>query len=88
MGIAVCTRGNIYVVDQTNDRVQMFDADGSYLMNWGTSGAGAGQFNQPSGLTISSLGEIYVSAQGDHRIQSFRAYPLWYYQAEPPSVPD
>jgi uncharacterized protein (TIGR03663 family) len=35
-GVAVGPEGNIYVVDSDNHRVQVFDADGAFLREWGS----------------------------------------------------
>jgi DNA-binding beta-propeller fold protein YncE len=37
----------------------------------GTSGAGDGQFDGPSGLTVDSSGNVYVADSGNDRIQKF-----------------
>jgi len=83
MGVAIDARGDVYVVDQTNNRVQKFDSDGNFLMNWGKGGSGEGDFIQPTGIAINPFAEIYVSATVNHRVQRFRAHPLWFYEAEP-----
>ena len=36
-GLAVDFRGNIYVSDFSNDRIQKFDSNGNFLTMWGTS---------------------------------------------------
>jgi hypothetical protein len=44
----------------------------SYYDNqWGTTGAGAGQFNNPYGIAVASDGSVYVSDRHNHRIQKF-----------------
>lgn len=35
-GVAVGPEGNVYVVDSDNHRVQVFDADGAFLREWGS----------------------------------------------------
>ena len=46
-GVAVhCQTGNIFVVDQSNHRVQVFDKDGEYLYKFGNRD-GAGKMNYP-----------------------------------------
>jgi DNA-binding beta-propeller fold protein YncE len=41
------------------------------LQNGGTSGAGDGQFDQPTGIAIDSSGNVYVVDRGNSRIQVF-----------------
>ena len=35
-GVAVDRNGRVYVMDRSNDRIQVFDRDGTYLTEWGT----------------------------------------------------
>ncbi len=62
---------NIYVADLDNDRIQKFDANGTFLLKWGTNGSGNGQFNKPYGVAIDSLNNIYVADKDNDRIQKF-----------------
>ena len=70
-GVAVDFVGNIYVADEGNNRVQKFDARGSFLAKWGREGAGPGQFKTPWGIACDALGNVYVVDTGNHRIQKF-----------------
>jgi len=45
--------GNIYVPDQDNHRVQVFDENGVFLFKFGSKGKADGQFNKPTGVAIS-----------------------------------
>jgi len=63
--------GNVYVLDNLNNRVQKFDSDGVYITQWGSSGNGNGQFNLPYGITVDSSGYIYVADTDNNRIQKF-----------------
>jgi DNA-binding beta-propeller fold protein YncE len=64
------TSGNVYVAD-LSDRIQKFDANGTFLMQWGSLGSGAGQFDEPLGLATDASGNLYVSDLGNGRIQKF-----------------
>jgi DNA-binding beta-propeller fold protein YncE len=46
-GLAVDTSGDVYAVDTGTNRVQKFDGIGNFLFQWGSSGAGEGQFSAP-----------------------------------------
>ena len=43
------------------------------LLQWGTPGTGAGQFDSPSGVAVDAGGHVYVSDLGNGRIQKFTA---------------
>jgi len=70
-GVATDTLGNVYVVDNSNHRIQKFTGTGTYLTQWGSLGHGDGQFNQPFGVTTDVAGNVYVADQNNHRIQKF-----------------
>jgi len=52
-------------------RVLKFDKDGAFLMEWGTMGAGSGEFRTPHALAFDSRGRLFVADRGNHRIQIF-----------------
>ena len=63
--IAVDSSGNVYVSEQKQNRVQKFDANGSYLLKLD------GTFNSPRGIGIDSDDNVYVVDRKNHRIQKF-----------------
>ncbi|HZO11008.1 MAG TPA: SBBP repeat-containing protein, partial [Nitrososphaeraceae archaeon] len=65
------TSGNILVADAGNDRIQLFDSNGTFITKWGTSGAGDGQLDQPTGIATDSSGNVYVVDRYNNRIQVF-----------------
>jgi DNA-binding beta-propeller fold protein YncE len=52
--IAIDSRGRVYVADRDNNRVQIFDQQGTWLDEWR-------QFGRPSGIAIAADDTIYVS---------------------------
>ena len=70
-GIAVDLKGNIYVVDYYNNRIQKFDNNGSFISKWGTEGKADGQFSLPTGIDLDSTGNVYVVDYNNLRIQVF-----------------
>ncbi|MCC6944677.1 MAG: hypothetical protein IT335_08870, partial [Thermomicrobiales bacterium] len=45
----------VYAVDRTG-RVQVFDLDGNFQMQWGSAGTGPGEFTSPAGIAIGASG--------------------------------
>jgi hypothetical protein len=61
-GIAVDNQGNIYAVDMSNQRVQIFDQKGKYLKTIPEIRKGPGAFQQPYKILLDeNTGNIYVS---------------------------
>jgi len=70
-GMAVDARGDIYIADDGNHRIQKFTSDGQFITKWGIEGSGDGQFKYPSGVCVDGSGNIYVADSYNHRIQKF-----------------
>ncbi len=69
--IAIDPQGRLLVTDTGNKRVQVFDANGNFIGQFGGSGNTQGQFNEPVGITVDSAGNIYVADTWNARIQVF-----------------
>jgi len=77
VAIEAGSQNRVYVADQGNDRIQVFNQDYRYLFEfggfaWDTAKTGnevqEGRFDQPAGLTEGSNKELFVSDRGNHRI--------------------
>ncbi len=72
------TADRVFVVEQSNHRVQLFDHQGIYLGRWGASqgngvaGNGNGEFNSPSDITTDGQGHVLVSDFINGRVQVFQ----------------
>jgi hypothetical protein len=69
--LATDGHGAIYAVDRTNNRVQKFTTDGTFITKWGTFGGGAGQFNAPIAICVDAQGYVYVGENTGSRVQVF-----------------
>ena len=58
--IAKDDKGNIYILDAGNHRIQKFGPDGNYIETIGNRGQGPGEFYLPLSLDVDSRGYIYV----------------------------
>ena len=64
------------VADSANHRIQVFTFDPAtgaivFERQFGSYGAGAGQFNNPRDVAIGPLGRFYVADKDNHRVQVF-----------------
>ncbi|MCX7839481.1 MAG: SMP-30/gluconolactonase/LRE family protein [Anaerolineae bacterium] len=76
--IAFDAQGNFYVVDSDNHRIQKFNANGEFILAWGTRSPDniappPSTFNQPWGIAVDKSGNVYVADTWNHRIQKFDA---------------
>lgn len=69
--VAVDKEGNVYVTDTLNNRVEIFDADGNFIREFGKGGDGPGRFARPKGVAIDSDGHIWVADEVQSRVQVF-----------------
>ncbi len=70
-GIAVDPKGNVWVVDSGNDRVEEFNEKGEYIRTVGSKGTGNGQFEDPTGIAADSKGNVWVTDTGNYRVEEF-----------------
>lgn len=69
--VAVDAKGDIYVSDTINNRIQIFDAEGNFLSMFGRGGDGPGYFGRPKGLAVDRDGHIWVADTSMDRVQVF-----------------
>jgi len=69
--LALDPKGNLYVTDTLNSRVQMFDPDGKYVKSFGQRGNAWGMFDKPKGVAVDSFGNVYVADSGWSNVQIF-----------------
>ncbi len=73
-GVAVDSKGNVYVADTWNHRIQKFDANGKFLLQWGTGGVatdGPDRFWGPRGIVVAPNGNLYITDTGNRRVVVF-----------------
>jgi DNA-binding beta-propeller fold protein YncE len=70
-GLAVDTQGRVYVADTGNKRIVIFDLDGKYLTQFGTSGMSLGQLDEPVAVALDAAGNVYVTDTWNQRVQVF-----------------
>jgi sugar lactone lactonase YvrE len=65
--IAVGARGDVYVADTWNSRIQVFDGTRKFLREWKS------EFFGPRGIAVGPGEEVFVADTGNHRIVRFAA---------------
>ncbi|MCZ6917273.1 MAG: peptidyl-alpha-hydroxyglycine alpha-amidating lyase family protein [Gemmatimonadetes bacterium] len=73
--VLVAPNGDIFVADGHgaggNNRIVKFSSDGTFIKEWGSTGAEAGEFRDPHALAMDSQGRLFVGDRGNSRIQIF-----------------
>ena len=69
--VALDKDGNVYVTDTMNNRVEIFDAEGAFVTQFGKHGDGPGYFARPKGIAVDSDGHIWVADQYQDRVEVF-----------------
>lgn len=69
--VVVDYKGNIYVNDAFNYRVQKFDPQGKFVKSYGFHGDNVGGFVRPKGIAIDREGHLYVADAGFANVQIF-----------------
>jgi uncharacterized protein YfaP (DUF2135 family) len=71
-GIAVDGSGAVFVVDSKKNCVNAYAADYTFSHSFGSTGSGAGQFKQPTGITFEKVsGQLAVVDTLNGRVQFF-----------------
>jgi tripartite motif-containing protein 71 len=69
--IAIDAKGNLWVVDENNNRIEQFNEKGEYVAKFGSLGSANGQFKRPTSLAIDAKGNVWVTDAGNNRLQQF-----------------
>ncbi|HEY3232711.1 MAG TPA: TIGR03663 family protein, partial [Roseiflexaceae bacterium] len=70
-GLAVDSKGNVFVSDAAAHRVEVYGPDGKLMREIGSFGSAPGQFNEPHGLAVDTQGNLYVADTWNARIDKF-----------------
>ena len=71
-GIAVDSKGYLYVADYNLHCIQKFTLSGQFVSQFGSEGTAQGQFNNPHGLVLSQSELLFVCDYGNNRIQVYK----------------
>lgn len=62
--------GNLYITDNGNSRVQKFDSNGNYVLQFGVYGTGDGEMYDPDGIQVVGS-NLYLVEGLNNRVQIF-----------------
>jgi sugar lactone lactonase YvrE len=68
-GVALDSKGNLYILDTGNHRVQKFSPEGKYIASFGRQGQGPGDFAYPDSIDIDGEDLVWVSDPNNQRVQ-------------------
>jgi sugar lactone lactonase YvrE len=79
LAVAVDTQGRVFVADEYNNRVQVFDAQGRYLTSIdGSWGQETSQSVGILGVAVDGQGNVYAVDSNNHRVKKYSpGYPAW-----------
>ena len=63
-GVAVAANGDVYVADQANNVIDVFEQNGTFL-----SQLAAGQISGPNGIALNAAGDLYVTNNGSGLVE-------------------
>ncbi len=68
--------GNIYLLDDSQNQVYQYDADGNFVDRFGSKGDGPGLLASPEDLTVDGQGRIYILDQDGIEIFDNNGTPI------------
>jgi streptogramin lyase len=69
--VVLDAKGNLWVVDESNNRVEEFNEKGEFVAKFGVVGSGNGQLSRPTSLAIDAKGNFWVTDAGNNRVEEF-----------------
>ena len=73
VAMAFDSQDRLYITDEHNQRISIYDSSGSFLSKWGIPGSAEGELNGPAGIAIDQEDNVFVVDQHNHRVQKFTA---------------
>ena len=91
--VVVAPNGNIFVTEGHGgggNRVSKYSSDGRFIMSWGSTGSGVGEFIVPHTIALDSQDRVFVGDRMNNRIQIFdqqgNFLDVWYQFSRPSGI--
>lgn len=77
-GAALDGADNLYIADNFNQRIMVYDNTQTFVkqIGTGTAGAACNQFEDPFGMTVDGSGNVFVADSFNYRISVFTPLPV------------
>ena len=72
-GMARDTKGDIWIADEYNNRIEEFSSAGTFIQKFGGTGTTEGKLERPSGIAIDGEGNVWVVNSGKGTVVGFTA---------------
>ena len=69
--IAIDSSDTLFITDDKNNRVQVFNSDGGYITQFGNQGSASEIIQDPGGIAVDSSGNVYVGDGIDSDLHVF-----------------
>jgi streptogramin lyase len=69
--VATDSKGDLWVLDRSQARLQELNEKGEWLRNAGSEGSGAGMLSSPSGVAVDTSGNVWVADTANNRVVEF-----------------
>jgi RHS repeat-associated protein len=69
--VVLDSKGNLWVLDYRNDRIEEFNEKEEFEKAFGSEGTGNGQLKLPTALAVDSKDDIWVVDAGNDRVEEF-----------------
>jgi predicted membrane-bound mannosyltransferase/sugar lactone lactonase YvrE len=68
--VAIGPDGKVYVAEEFNNRISVFNPDGTFSTSFGTEGSGTNDvaFTRPNGVAVGASGNIYIADTWNYRV--------------------
>jgi len=66
--LSIGEKGEVWVTDSGNNRVEEFTSVGEYIAQFGSGGSGTEQFSSPWGIAVAG-GAAYIGDRGNNRVE-------------------
>ncbi|KYG61914.1 hypothetical protein AZI85_06795 [Bdellovibrio bacteriovorus] len=72
LGITQVGSGRVYIAGTIKNKIYEYEADGTYVTNFGSAGTQLNQFNQPWSIFADAFGSLFVVDKSNDAVKKFK----------------